>query len=60
MTCRRLVVDVDTSNFAAGGTIAVTVACTVDTSDITLLRVGGDRTLTATAIEVIDTRRGGG
>ena len=60
VTCRRLVVDVDTSNFAAGGTIAVTVACTVDTSDITLLRVGGDRTLTATSIEIIDTRRGGG
>jgi hypothetical protein len=60
VTCRQLAVDVDTSDFRAGGTITVSVACTVDTSDITLLRIGGDRTLTGRAVEVIDTRRGGG
>ena len=60
VTCRQLAVAVDTSDFRAGGTITVSVACTVDTSDITLLRIGGDRTLTGRAVEVIDTRRGGG
>jgi Flp pilus assembly protein TadG len=60
VTCRQLAVDVDTSDFRAGGTVTVSVACTVDTSDITLLRIGGDRTLTGRAVEVIDTRRGGG
>jgi Flp pilus assembly protein TadG len=60
VTCRQLAVNVDTSDFRAGGTITVSVACTVDTSDITLLRIGGDRTLTGRAVEVVDTRRGGG
>jgi hypothetical protein len=60
VTCRQLAVNVDTSDFRPGGTITVSVACTVDTSDITLLRIGGDRTLTGRAVEVIDTRRGGG
>jgi hypothetical protein len=60
VTCRRLAVDVDTSAFAPGGWVAVRVACTVDTSDLTLLRVGGARTFSARAVEVVDTRRGGG
>ena len=40
--------------------VLASLAWRLTTADITLLRVGGDRTLTATAIEVIDTRRGGG
>lgn len=60
VTCRQLNVDVDVTDFRPGGTVTTSVSCTVDTSHLMLLPVGPDRTLTATAVEVIDQRRGGG
>lgn len=60
VACRRLDVAVDTTNFAAGGQVAVTVTCEASFSDIALLAVPGTRTFEATAIEVIDTYRAEG
>ncbi len=55
--CRTLNVSVDTTNFAAGGQVAVTVTCEASFADIAMLAVPGSRTFDATAIEVIDTYR---
>ncbi len=57
VACRSLDVSVDTSDFAAGGQVAVTVTCEAAFADIAMLAVPGNRTFTATAIEVIDTYR---
>ena len=57
MACRNLDVSVDTSDFAAGGQVAVTVSCQAAFADIAMLAVPGNRTFTSTAIEVIDTYR---
>ncbi len=57
VACRRLEVAVDTTNFTAGGEVAVTVTCEASFSDIAMLAVPGTRTFEATAIEVIDTYR---
>ena len=46
--------------FTPGGSISVTVSCTVDLGDLTQLgMIPGSRTLTASATEVIDRTRGG-
>ena len=58
--CSDLATSVDTSRFAAGGSVAVTVRCTADMRDVTLLGVPGRRTFTATSSQVIDRYRGGG
>ena len=58
VSCSTLEAIVDTSDFEPGGTVTVTVECTVSMADVTLLGVPGTRTFTATATEVIDTYRG--
>ena len=57
VACRNLDVSVDTTGFAAGGQVAVTVTCHAAFADIAMLAVPGARTFSATAIEVIDTYR---
>ncbi len=57
VTCRTLHVTTQTSGFRASGTVAVTVACTVDLADLSLLRVPGVRTVTARFVEPLDTFR---
>jgi Flp pilus assembly protein TadG len=57
VACRTLDVSVDTTNFAAGGQVAIAVTCQAAFSDIAMFAVPGTRTFTATAIEVIDTYR---
>jgi Flp pilus assembly protein TadG len=57
VACRNLDVTVDTGSFSAGGTVSVTVSCEASYADLTLLAVPGDRTFTATAVEVIDLHR---
>jgi Flp pilus assembly protein TadG len=57
VACRRLDVAVDTSAFAAGGQVTVTVSCEASFSDLALLAVPGSRVFTASATEVIDTHR---
>ena len=59
MPCLTLTTTVDTTDFAPGGTVTVTVACEASMADVTLLGVPGRRTFTATATEVIDTYRSG-
>ena len=59
VVCARLDTVVDTSRFAAGGTVAVTLNCTASMADVSLLGVPGQRTFTARSIEVIDRYRGG-
>jgi Flp pilus assembly protein TadG len=58
--CLTLTTNVDTDDFAPGGTVTVTVRCEASMEDVTLLGVPGRRTFTATAVEVIDTYRGDG
>ena len=58
VSCRSLVVGVDTTSFAAGGTVRTTVACTVDLADVSLLSVPGSRTISASFTHPVDTFRG--
>jgi len=58
VSCAHLEVDIDTSRFAAGGTVAATVTCTVALTDLSLLGVPGSRTLSASFVQPIDTYRG--
>lgn len=59
VACASLDTVVDTSRFAAGGTVAVTVRCTASMADVSLLGVPGSRTFTARSVEVVDRYRGG-
>lgn len=56
--CRSLVVQVDATRFAAGGTVTATVTCAVDLGDLTLLAIPGTRSVTAAAAEPVDVYRG--
>jgi Flp pilus assembly protein TadG len=58
VTCADLNVSVDTANFHAGGSVGVTVSCTVKLGDLTGLRVPSSKVLTATATAPIDRYRG--
>ncbi len=58
--CVDLVVVVDTSDFAPGGTVTVELSCSTSMADVTLLGVPGTRTFTSAATEVIDRYRGNG
>lgn len=57
VSCRELEVTVDTSDFAAGGRVGVTVSCEANFSDIAMLAVPGSRTFESTAVEIIDVHR---
>lgn len=57
VACRSLTVTVDTTMFAAGGRVGVTVTCVASYADLSLLAVPGTRTFTSTAVEVIDFHR---
>lgn len=57
--CTQQSTTVDTSRFAAGGSVTVTVTCVVSNTDIAMLAVPGTRTSTATSTHPIDTYRGG-
>jgi Flp pilus assembly protein TadG len=56
--CDQLLVDVDTTEFHAGGTVTVTVTCHASMASVALLGVPGTRTFTGHAVEVIDQYRG--
>ncbi len=58
ISCSRLDVRVDTTEFHPGGSVAVTVACTVDLKDVTGLRLPSAKTLTARAVAPVDRYRG--
>ena len=57
VTCAQLTVNTDTSQFAPGGSVAVTVTCHVALSDLTGLRLPASESVTSTASSVVDTYR---
>lgn len=57
VSCRSIDVSVDTTAFAAGGQVTVTVACEATFADLAMLAVPGSRTFQATAVEVVDSYR---
>ena len=57
VTCAQLTVRTNTAQFAPGGSVAVTVTCTVALSDLTGLRLPASESVTSRATAVIDTFR---
>lgn len=57
VTCASLAVDTATAGMRPGGTVSVTVTCAVDFGDALILGVAGQKRLSATAIEPVDTWR---
>jgi Flp pilus assembly protein TadG len=57
VSCRTLTVDLDLADFRPGGTVAARIACVSDLADVSLLRLPGSKTFSATAVSVIDTYR---
>ena len=57
VTCAQLSVDTDTSQFNPGGSVAVTVTCTVNLGDLTGLRLPASESISSQATSVIDTYR---
>lgn len=53
--CRRASITVDTGRLQPGGQITVTVNCPVPLADLTLIRLPGTRTISASSVAVIDT-----
>jgi Flp pilus assembly protein TadG len=58
ISCAHLDVTVDTAEFHPGGSVGVTVACTVELEDVTGLRIPSDKTLTARAVAPLDRYHG--
>lgn len=54
VACAALEVTADTTDFRPGGTVVVTVSCTVDLSDALIVGVPGQVVLSATAVEPVD------
>ena len=57
VTCASLSVDTAVGGMRPGGTVSVTVTCAVDFGDALILGVPGQKRLSATAIEPVDTWR---
>lgn len=57
LSCVNPTYEVDTTNFHAGGSVAVKIDCSVSLSDLTMLPLRSDKRLSATFTEVVDTFR---
>jgi Flp pilus assembly protein TadG len=57
VVCRSVGVHTDTTGLVPGGTVTVTLSCTVDYGEAIVLGVPGARVLSATASEPVDTWR---
>lgn len=57
ITCGDLRVDVDTSEFRAGGWVRVNLSCTVGLADLTRTWAPGSKTLRARGLAVVDAFR---
>ena len=55
--CVSVDVTADLSRFVAGGTVTVTVSCSIDLTDALLLSVPGRADIAATAVEPVDAYR---
>ncbi len=60
VVCSNLETDIDVTGLAPGGRVSVTVRCEAPMSDLALLGVPGQRTMSATSIEVVDRYRADG
>ena len=58
VSCSNLVVGVEPSSFVAGGSVAATVTCTVDLSDLTLVWTPGTTEISSRFVAPIDGFRG--
>jgi Flp pilus assembly protein TadG len=56
-SCHTYQVNVDTSGFRAGGSVAVTVNCDVLVSDLSWLPLPGTRTVSGSFVSAVDTYR---
>lgn len=59
VACGGVDLVVDATELRAGGQVGVTLRCTTSFSDLAMLGVPGSREFSATAVEVVDTYRGG-
>lgn len=59
LACGGVNLVVDTTDLRSGGQVGVTLRCTTSFSDLAVLGVPGSREFSATAVEVVDTYRGG-
>jgi len=57
ITCAGLAVNVDTSDFRAGGWVRVDLSCTISLSDLSGLWTPGTRTMQARGLAVVDSFR---
>jgi Flp pilus assembly protein TadG len=57
VACFNLNVNTDTANFVPGGSVSVTVTCTVGLADLVGLRMPASQTMSSTSSSVIDTYR---
>lgn len=57
VTCASLTVDTATGGLRPGGTVTVTISCTADFGDALILGAPGQKRLSATAAEPVDTWR---
>ena len=57
LTCHHPTIHADLDGLEPGGTVTVTIGCTVGLSDLTLLAIPGHRRLQSTAVSPIDTWR---
>jgi Flp pilus assembly protein TadG len=57
VTCAQLTVNTDTSRFTPGGSVAVTVTCSVSLSDLTGLRLPASEQISDRFVAVIDQYR---
>ena len=60
LTCAGLAVDVDTTDFRAGGWVRVDVSCTIPLSTLAGVWAPGDKTMQARALAVVDSYRRAG
>ena len=57
ISCQAPTVAIDASDLRPGGRVSATVVCTVSFGDLLLLRLPGRRTVSSTAVEVVDMYR---
>ena len=58
VSCQAPAVTIDTADLRPGGRVTATVVCVVSFGDLLLLHLPGRRTISSTAVEVVDVYRG--
>jgi Flp pilus assembly protein TadG len=58
ISCQAPTVTIDAGDLRPGGRVSATVSCSVSFGDLVLLRLPGSRTVSSTAVEIVDVYRG--